>query len=225
MYLKDNKKHIITTQVGAVHVPVRHLVRHAAPRQAPRPCRLASHAHPPQPYPTHVHVRSCPEYPVPVCYGPITLAPTILLPPPRASPQTEHKCVLDSCRWLQHRGWDVTFLPVGKPRLRVGCPNYAYGWLAADAGRSGLVPGPRLPAGGRGCGAGHGGFQGGWADPWQKCQRLHVDMQPWGTSRLPHTAPSRALFVSGSRLFLLLELNQPLAVSINAPLQQPATWE
>jgi cysteine desulfurase len=28
--------------------------------------------------------------------------------------QTEHKCVLDSCRWLQQRGWDVTYLPVGK---------------------------------------------------------------------------------------------------------------
>lgn len=26
--------------------------------------------------------------------------------------QTEHKCVLDSCRWLQQRGWDVTYLPV-----------------------------------------------------------------------------------------------------------------
>lgn len=26
--------------------------------------------------------------------------------------QTEHKCVLDSCRWLQQRGFDVTYLPV-----------------------------------------------------------------------------------------------------------------
>lgn len=26
--------------------------------------------------------------------------------------QTEHKCVLDSCRWLQQRGIDVTYLPV-----------------------------------------------------------------------------------------------------------------
>lgn len=26
--------------------------------------------------------------------------------------QTEHKCVLDSCRYLQQRGWDVTYLPV-----------------------------------------------------------------------------------------------------------------
>ncbi|KAG2437226.1 hypothetical protein HXX76_005889 [Chlamydomonas incerta] len=26
--------------------------------------------------------------------------------------QTEHKCVLDSCRWLQQRGWDITYLPV-----------------------------------------------------------------------------------------------------------------
>ncbi|EEH53400.1 uncharacterized protein MICPUCDRAFT_21333 [Micromonas pusilla CCMP1545] len=26
--------------------------------------------------------------------------------------QTDHKCVLDSCRWLQQRGWDVTYLPV-----------------------------------------------------------------------------------------------------------------
>ncbi|KAI8463346.1 MAG: cysteine desulfurase [Monoraphidium minutum] len=26
--------------------------------------------------------------------------------------QTEHKCVLDSCRFLQQRGWDVTYLPV-----------------------------------------------------------------------------------------------------------------
>lgn len=26
--------------------------------------------------------------------------------------QTDHKCVLDSCRYLQHRGFDVTYLPV-----------------------------------------------------------------------------------------------------------------
>lgn len=26
--------------------------------------------------------------------------------------QTEHKCVLDSCRYLQSRGWDITYLPV-----------------------------------------------------------------------------------------------------------------
>ena len=26
--------------------------------------------------------------------------------------QTDHKCVLDSCRWLQQRGLDVTYLPV-----------------------------------------------------------------------------------------------------------------
>lgn len=31
--------------------------------------------------------------------------------------QTEHKCVLDSCRWLQQRGFDVTYLPVGKDGL------------------------------------------------------------------------------------------------------------
>lgn len=28
--------------------------------------------------------------------------------------QTEHKCVLDSCRHLQQRGWDVTYLPVAR---------------------------------------------------------------------------------------------------------------
>lgn len=28
--------------------------------------------------------------------------------------QTEHKCVLDSARYLQQRGWDVTYLPVEK---------------------------------------------------------------------------------------------------------------
>jgi len=26
--------------------------------------------------------------------------------------QTEHKCVLDSCRYLQERGWEITYLPV-----------------------------------------------------------------------------------------------------------------
>ena len=31
--------------------------------------------------------------------------------------QTEHKCVLDSCRHLQDEGFDVTYLPVGKNGL------------------------------------------------------------------------------------------------------------
>jgi cysteine desulfurase len=31
--------------------------------------------------------------------------------------QTEHKCVLDSCRWLEQRGFTVTYLPVGKDGL------------------------------------------------------------------------------------------------------------
>lgn len=31
--------------------------------------------------------------------------------------QTEHKCVLDSCRWLQQRGWEVTYLPVQQDGL------------------------------------------------------------------------------------------------------------
>lgn len=31
--------------------------------------------------------------------------------------QTEHKCVLDSCRYLQHRGFEVTYLPVGPTGL------------------------------------------------------------------------------------------------------------
>jgi cysteine desulfurase len=26
--------------------------------------------------------------------------------------QTDHKCVLDSCRQLEQEGWDVTYLPV-----------------------------------------------------------------------------------------------------------------
>lgn len=26
--------------------------------------------------------------------------------------QTEHKCVLDSCRYLQQEGFDITYLPV-----------------------------------------------------------------------------------------------------------------
>lgn len=31
--------------------------------------------------------------------------------------QTDHKCVLDSCRYLQSRGFDVTYLPVEKNGL------------------------------------------------------------------------------------------------------------
>ncbi|EIE24082.1 cysteine desulfurase [Coccomyxa subellipsoidea C-169] len=31
--------------------------------------------------------------------------------------QTEHKCVLDSCRYMQQRGWDVTYLPVDQDGL------------------------------------------------------------------------------------------------------------
>lgn len=29
----------------------------------------------------------------------------------------EHKCVLDSCRALEHEGWTVTYLPVEKTGL------------------------------------------------------------------------------------------------------------
>lgn len=31
--------------------------------------------------------------------------------------QTEHKCVLDSCRWLQQKGYQITYLPVQKDGL------------------------------------------------------------------------------------------------------------
>jgi cysteine desulfurase len=31
--------------------------------------------------------------------------------------QTEHKCVLDSCRYLSTKGWDITYLPVQKDGL------------------------------------------------------------------------------------------------------------
>ena len=31
--------------------------------------------------------------------------------------QTDHKCVLDSCRYLEQHGWDVTYLPVGSNGL------------------------------------------------------------------------------------------------------------
>ncbi len=52
--------------------------------------------------------------------------------------------MLDSCRWLQHRGWDVTYLPVGKARLRVGSYYYACGntvrlWVGSR--RVGIVTG------------------------------------------------------------------------------------
>ena len=29
-----------------------------------------------------------------------------------AAPRRADKCVLDSCRYMQQRGWDVTYLPV-----------------------------------------------------------------------------------------------------------------
>ena len=31
--------------------------------------------------------------------------------------QTDHKCVLDSCRYLENIGWDVTYLPVASNGL------------------------------------------------------------------------------------------------------------
>jgi len=31
--------------------------------------------------------------------------------------QTEHKCILDSCRWLQQEGFEITYLPVEKDGL------------------------------------------------------------------------------------------------------------
>ena len=46
---------------------------------------------PPTPYPTH--------------------------PPTHHPLQTDHKCVLDSCRYLQQRGFEVTYLPVQKNGL------------------------------------------------------------------------------------------------------------
>lgn len=42
-------------------------------------------------------------------YGPATVSSSLL--------QTDHKCVLDSCRYLQQRGFDVTYLPVEKNGL------------------------------------------------------------------------------------------------------------
>lgn len=51
--------------------------------------------------------------------GWVLCAATALTPrPPRCARctrhvvQTDHKCVLDSCRYLQQRGFDVTYLPV-----------------------------------------------------------------------------------------------------------------
>ena len=43
--------------------------------------------------------------------------------------QTEHKCVLDSCRVLQQQGWDVTYLPVD-----------AEGLVSVDAFRAAIRP-------------------------------------------------------------------------------------
>ena len=31
--------------------------------------------------------------------------------------QTDHKCVLDSCRHMEQKGWEVTYLPVFLPNL------------------------------------------------------------------------------------------------------------
>ena len=38
-------------------------------------------------------------------------------PPTHHPLQTDHKCVLDSCRYLQQRGFEVTYLPVQKNGL------------------------------------------------------------------------------------------------------------
>lgn len=50
--------------------------------------------------------------------------------------QTEHKCVLDSCRMLQQEGFDITYLPVQRSvsfaRLPTGVFNQPL--IAAFAG-------------------------------------------------------------------------------------------
>ena len=100
-FYKDKKRHVITTQVHP---------EAAAPAVVERwwwsggklvlladaaCCHARSLIHPP------------PRPPAP----PHSPHP---LPPPL---QTDHKCVLDSCRYLQQRGFDVTYLPVQKNGL------------------------------------------------------------------------------------------------------------
>ena len=118
-FYKDKKKHVITTQACGV-APPRGL-HGSAPRAAGVACTGLLHGASGLPRAAPLpHAPAGAQSPAPLA-KPAVLTPRRPCPlparPPPNSLQTDHKCVLDSCRYLQQRGFDVTYLPVEKNGL------------------------------------------------------------------------------------------------------------